>query len=112
VARVLSLDSGQTINLRQPLNEMGLDSLMAVELRNMLSVGSNLGGRLPATLVFDYPTVEMLANYLATQLLAPEVIEEIAGAGPQANQIDALSAIEDLSDEEVDRLFAEKLQGL
>jgi acyl carrier protein len=112
VAKVLGLDSEQTINFRKPLNEMGLDSLMAVELRNMLSVGLSLGGRLPTTLVFDYPTIEALATYLAAQLLGSPAAEDGDGAGSQADQGDALSTIEELSDEEVDRLFAEKLRGL
>lgn len=43
--------------------EAGLDSLGAVELRNTLTAALHLD--LPATLTFDYPTVEALAQYLA-----------------------------------------------
>jgi hypothetical protein len=41
---------------------MGLDSLMGVELRNRLEL--DLGLRLPATLAWNYPTVDALSTFL------------------------------------------------
>lgn len=50
----------------QPLLEAGLDSLSAVELRNELTATLNL--ELPATVIFDYPTVAALSVYIGDRL--------------------------------------------
>jgi len=107
VARVIDAASANAIDPRQALNELGLDSLMAVELRNRLGSGLALRRSLPATLVFDHPTMEALARYLE-QTVAPPPATEAPAAVPEPT--DALGTIDELSDEEVDRLFAAKLR--
>ncbi|MEB3360478.1 MAG: SDR family NAD(P)-dependent oxidoreductase [Synechococcales bacterium] len=64
--------------------DLGLDSLTAMELKNSLQ--SSLGCSLPATLAFDYPTVERLLDYLADQIL-PKA-EPAAVADPEEKSAD------------------------
>jgi acyl carrier protein len=104
--KVLGLDAVQVVDYDQPLNDLGLDSLMAVELRSLLSAGLGLARSLPATLVFDYPTIAALTSYLAEQVLPSE---KVPGSEPDAAQGDDLAGIldriEGLSEEEVDRMY-------
>jgi NADPH:quinone reductase-like Zn-dependent oxidoreductase len=110
VARVVGAPSAQAIDPRQPLNEMGLDSLMAVELRNRLGTGLGLARSLPATLVFDHPTLEALARYLQDVALPPVEAVAAAPALAVAARADAVGAIDDMSDEQIEELFAKKLR--
>ncbi|WP_375496381.1 SDR family NAD(P)-dependent oxidoreductase, partial [uncultured Nostoc sp.] len=68
VARVLGLPIEELPALEEGFFELGMDSLMAVELRDRLN--QLLGVNLPSTLSFDFPNIERLTHYLATDLLA------------------------------------------
>jgi acyl transferase domain-containing protein len=110
VVRVLGFEASETLDARRPLSELGLDSLMAVELRNLLSVSVPLSRTLPATLLFDHPTVEALVDYLTAELTGiPPAAEDAPDNGDAP--ADALDRIEQLSDDEVDRLLRQSLRG-
>jgi thioesterase domain-containing protein/acyl carrier protein len=64
VAQVLGMNPGQAIPSERPLQELGLDSLMAVELRRALTDATALP--LATTVAFDYPTLDALASHLWT----------------------------------------------
>ncbi len=66
VAGILKMKSPDLIKPRQRLFDAGLDSLMAIELRNSLATG--LGRTLRSTLIFDYPTIDALVDYLMEEL--------------------------------------------
>jgi hypothetical protein len=107
LAALLRLDAAQHIGRRGRLMELGLDSLMAVELRSRLSRGLALASPLPAPLVFDYPTVDALVALLARSLVEPSTPVEDP---PPARTAPSHDGLEALSDDEVEARLLARLE--
>jgi aryl carrier-like protein len=64
-AELLGL-SPDDIDVDRPFNELGLDSVTAVDLAER--AGRDVGVALQGTVLFDHPTIEALARHLADRL--------------------------------------------
>jgi myxalamid-type polyketide synthase MxaB len=100
VAEVLGLRPPQVPDRQQGFFDMGMDSLMAIELKNRLE--SALGMPLPSTLAFEYPTVHDLSAFLIREIRGAAAWEKRSGAdgGGKKEGAEAVTEIEALSEEE------------
>jgi acyl carrier protein len=107
--KVLGLPGSAEIPPRQPFQELGLDSLMAVELRN--AVGVAVGRAQPATLLFDHPTPESLTDHLLSLLPAPDAASPPPADAAAPTVADAADAadVAALSEAEAEALLLAEL---
>ncbi len=103
--QVLYLDADKPVDSHQGFFDMGLDSITVVELRENLE--RRLACSLPATLLFDYANVADVSSYLVEQY--GKTKEQAVITEPE--QPDT-AAVQNLSEQELDKLISEKLEGL
>jgi acyl carrier protein len=97
LAGVLGFRSEARIAPQQRFFELGMDSLMSLELRNRLE--AELGVKFPSTLAFDYPSLESLGDHVEELMLGKR------GAGAGEIQLDGLS------EDQLAGLLAAELSG-
>jgi NAD(P)-dependent dehydrogenase (short-subunit alcohol dehydrogenase family)/acyl carrier protein len=88
VAGVLGYDDPGSVDPVRAFDDLGFDSVSAVELRGRL--GAAVGRTLPATVVFDYATPEALAGHLRAELCA-------AGGGDREPGLTELTQLESVA---------------
>ncbi|CFK15623.1 phenolpthiocerol synthesis type-I polyketide synthase PPSB [Mycobacterium tuberculosis] len=103
-ATVMGMPPTEPLDPSAGFFQLGMDSLMSVTLQRALS--ESLGEFLPASVVFDYPTVYSLTDYLATVL--PELLE--IGATAVATQ-QATDSYHELTEAELLEQLSERLRG-
>jgi len=101
LAEILGVDA-ETIEAEKPFSEMGLDSLMAVELG--LGLERRFGVRVPAMMANARATVGKVADFIVERLLQP------AGEGPAPGN-DLLAVAQALAESHGEELSLETVEG-
>ena len=95
----------------EPLQQLGLDSLMAVELRNRL--GQSLGQALPATVLFDHPSIRALVDHLGRDLV-PQAATPTTRRRQAVTPVAPAPAADahDLTEDDLAKMLADRLKRL
>jgi NADPH:quinone reductase-like Zn-dependent oxidoreductase/acyl carrier protein len=97
------------VDIHQPLNRLGIDSLMAVELKNR--VEADLETSVPVTVLLQGPSLSQLATHLLEGLDAPTAADDASVSAPGETMEGLVEAqVEGLSDEEVDALLRDVVE--
>ncbi|NCG19173.1 MAG: hypothetical protein GWP91_09185, partial [Rhodobacterales bacterium] len=106
-AELMDLDIAD-IEVDQPLSELGLDSVSAVEM--VERVGNALGKTLAGTALFDYPTIELLSVWLLEEAVETQAVA--ASSSPSAAPAMDVTDIEAMSEEEAAAALLAELEDL
>ncbi|MDH3601379.1 MAG: phosphopantetheine-binding protein [Candidatus Tectomicrobia bacterium] len=113
VQHIHQAERTQPLQAAQKIFELGLPSLMLIELKHRLEQAFT--AELPVTLFFEHVTLEMLATHLLTEVLqlTPDRPEHEAGPAPPADdESKAVEELAQLSDEEVEARLLERIAEL
>ncbi|MFG6107740.1 type I polyketide synthase [Leptothoe sp. EHU-05/26/07-4] len=118
VAEVLEINNAQPLGLDQGFFDMGMDSLMAMDLKARLE--KDLQTQLPTTLAFETPNLRSLAKYITQEVLhwplpqqegSPTVMQTLVDT-PLFDSPDAAQKLEEMSEDTLEDLIDRELEAL
>ncbi|MBO3459447.1 type I polyketide synthase [Aetokthonos hydrillicola Thurmond2011] len=112
VAHIMKLESSDSIVPTKGFFDMGMDSLMVVEMKNRLEIV--LGVFLPSTLAFEAPNIQDLSRYILQKILKLQITTKVETQSQNGKQPQAQPRLEDenLSSGNIEILIAERLNRL
>lgn len=113
VASVLGYENPEDIEPTTGFFDLGMDSIMAMDLKNHLETG--LGRAFPSTLAFEHPTIDALARYLSKEVFATLFDEGSRATTPEPTpdtDDTRLEELDELSEDQVAALLADRLDAI
>ena len=108
VIKILRLDMSQPVDFQRGLTEIGMDSLMAVELRNLLQV--DFKRSIPTSVMFECPTIRELSDYVVDEFFSGgTVVEPSHPNGKEEEQPHYDKALTEMSEDEAEESLIEEL---
>jgi len=104
VAKLLGYPDPQILDPQLGFFDLGMDSLLSLELRNLLQ--TRLACSVSATMLFEYTNIEALAEYLTTEVLAEKLEANIQSSDSQQTELPSVSG------EQVTDAIAQKFQQI
>ncbi|MER5786666.1 SDR family NAD(P)-dependent oxidoreductase, partial [Streptomyces mobaraensis] len=90
-AAVLGFADATAVAPGRQFQDLGFDSLTAVEFRNRL--GTATGLQLPSTLIFDYPTAQAVTDHLVAELSGTQPVETTVTATTAPNDDEPIAIV-------------------
>jgi acyl transferase domain-containing protein/acyl carrier protein len=107
---ILGFEPGRIIDPKQPLRELGLDSVMAIELRNAISKLTGIA--VPATALFNYPTLLEMASYIAELLDSHPEEKPVTEVDYPRATLPGEMELDNLTEEELERLLEASIESV
>ncbi len=113
VKKVLRLAADQDPGRNDRLMDLGFDSLMAVQLRGLLGKDLGVERPLPATLLFDHPTIDAIVEFLHARI-GEQMVPTSQHAEAEREQVrEAREAeVAAMSDDHIEELLKSRLEGI
>lgn len=116
ICRLLEIEDKEGIDIKRGFFDMGMDSLMAVELRTKLE--QQLAFVLPPSTVFDFPSIEQLANHIISllyrhsQASTEQNSSDSVISNHSTHQSTPLNQVDSMTDAEISALIDGELSSL